>query len=63
MSTKNVLTFLNRKSKKVYTWFFDNKQKCLDELFLLCVYVQSFIVIKETINEYDALKKEFGEST
>lgn len=51
------------KSKKEYDWFFKDKKEYLDRLFSLCVYIQQFVISKETLKEFKQLKKDcFGEN-
>lgn len=44
-----------------YKWFYDEKDKYLDELFSLCIYVQHLVIMKEIVNNLDELKKESSE--
>ena len=51
------------KAKKEYDWFFKDKKEYLDRLFSLCVYIQQFVISKETLKEFKQLKKDcFGEN-
>ena len=46
------------KAKKEYDWFFKDKKEYLDKLFSLCVYIQQFVISKETLKEFKQLKKD-----
>lgn len=46
------------KAKKEYAWFFKDKKEYLDRLFSLCVYMQQFVISKETLKEFKQLKKD-----
>ncbi len=40
-----------------YQWFFNNKSDYLDKLFSMCVFVQSYSINKELVNEFEINKK------
>lgn len=46
------------KTKKEYVWFFKGKEEYLDRLFSLCVFLQQFVISKETLKEFKQLKIE-----
>lgn len=43
-------------TEKQYEWFSNNKKKYLDELFMLCLFVQEYSLAKQTLKEFDINK-------
>lgn len=44
-------------NEQQYKWFFDNKSDYLDKLFSMCVFVQSYSINRELVNEFENNKK------
>ncbi|MCR5308421.1 MAG: hypothetical protein K6E24_05455, partial [bacterium] len=47
-----------KKNESQYKWFFNDKKAYLDELFMLCVFVKEYDLSKDTIKEFEGLKKK-----
>lgn len=46
-----------KKDEKQYQWFYEEKALYLDELFMLCIFVMEYDISKNTICEFENLKK------
>ncbi len=48
----------DKKENPKYKWFFKDKNKYLDEIFMMCIFVKEYDITKNNIKKYEELKKQ-----
>ena len=48
----------DKKENPEYKWFFKDKNKYLDEIFMMCIFVKEYDITKNNIKKYEELKKQ-----
>lgn len=46
-----------KKSDPQYMWFYYDKSKYLDDIFMMCIFIKEYDITKNTISEFSELKK------
>ncbi len=47
-----------KQKEKPYLWFVKDKERHLDEMFNMCIYVESYVQTKETLNKFLVLEEK-----
>ncbi len=45
-----------KKEEKKYQWYFNNKEKYIDEIFMMCMFLKEYEITKETLTKFNNLK-------
>ncbi len=46
-----------KKADPQYMWFYDDKSKYLDDIFMMCIFIKEYDITNNTISEFSELKK------
>lgn len=47
-----------KKEEKEYIWYYNDKSKCVDKIFSLCVFVQHYDISEDIIDDFSILKSQ-----